>query len=257
MNNPIVPLNTDTDAFAAALMQRQHNRDELMQWVFANLREGVDYGIVPGAGDKPTLWQPGAQKICGMLGLRAHFPDAEKYVDRAVSGDAIEQVVVRCHLIDDDGRVVSQGMGAREGSRTVGVYEWQTNEHGQRRRVRVGEREDRDLNYALKMAQKSAHIDATLRAGGLSAIFTQDMPPQEQQDMTPLADRPEEADYVRLRVSKYYPDNHESVLESLAMRRFRIPNGDWLQIPSFRVPYIIGAIAKKWQEDNPGQEPPA
>ena len=32
-----------------------------------------------------------------------------------------------------------------------------------------------DINKSLKMAEKSAHIDATLRIAGLSEIFTQDL----------------------------------------------------------------------------------
>ena len=32
-----------------------------------------------------------------------------------------------------------------------------------------------DINKSLKMAEKSAHIDATLRVAGLSELFTQDL----------------------------------------------------------------------------------
>jgi hypothetical protein len=57
-----------------------------------------------------------------------------------------------------DGTVVADGIGARSAEQDYG-----------------------DLNKALKMACKSAHIDATLRMAGLSEIFTQDledMPPE-------------------------------------------------------------------------------
>jgi hypothetical protein len=39
-----------------------------------------------------------------------------------------------------------------------------------------------DVNKALKMAEKSAHIDATLRLAGLSEVFTQDIEDRPIQD---------------------------------------------------------------------------
>lgn len=41
--------------------------------------------------------------------------------------------------------------------------------------LRAVEQDSGDLNKALKMAEKSAHIDATLRMAGLSEVFTQDL----------------------------------------------------------------------------------
>jgi hypothetical protein len=50
------------------------------------------------------------------------------------------------------GQVVAEGVGARNLNQDYG-----------------------DFNKALKMAEKSAHIDATLRLAGLSEVFTQDL----------------------------------------------------------------------------------
>src|SRR5690606_15572985 len=41
--------------------------------------------------------------------------------------------------------------------------------------ARSVQQDNGDLNKALKMAGKSAHIDATLRMAGLSEVFTQDL----------------------------------------------------------------------------------
>ena len=42
--------------------------------------------------------------------------------------------------------------------------------------ARTVDKQDRgDINKSLKMAEKSAHIDATLRVAGLSELFTQDI----------------------------------------------------------------------------------
>ena len=45
-----------------------------------------------------------------------------------------------------------------------------------------------DLNKCLKMAEKSAHIDATLRMGGLSEVFTQDTEDNPDLDFNPPPD---------------------------------------------------------------------
>ncbi len=50
------------------------------------------------------------------------------------------------------GRVVAEGVGARSLNQDYG-----------------------DINKSLKMVEKSAHIDATLRLAGLSEVFTQDI----------------------------------------------------------------------------------
>lgn len=254
--NPLVPLDADPDQLGRALILRQHNREALIEWVRTNLTEKVDFGVIPGTNDKQTLWQPGAQKICGMLGLTAEFPDAEKYVDAAVRGEVIKEVIVRCILRDGEGRAVASGIGAEEVEKVYADYEWYTDDRGQRQKRRVGDRIDRDINRALKMAQKSAHIDATLRAGGLSAIFTQDMQPKQEDDQTPLTEAVAEAEYVLAKVRHLYGDMAEAVLQSLAAKRFRIEGGDWRQIPVFRVSYVVKAIQEKWQQDNPGKPLP-
>jgi hypothetical protein len=65
-------------------------------------------------------------------------------------------VIIRCEIRDAAGHVVADGVGARPLKQDYG-----------------------DINKALKMAEKSAHIDATLRMAGLSEVFTQDL-----EDMT-------------------------------------------------------------------------
>ena len=35
----------------------------------AVLREGTDYGVIPGTGGEKSLWRPGAQKLLQWFGL--------------------------------------------------------------------------------------------------------------------------------------------------------------------------------------------
>src|SRR5262249_55705626 len=81
----------------------------------------------------------------------------------------IKQVILRCELMKD-GCVVAEGIGARS-----------------------MRQDDGDLNKCLKMASKSAHIDATLRMGGLSEVFTQDiedLPKERQEAIQPVSQTP-------------------------------------------------------------------
>lgn len=148
------PLDLPAEVFRAGLDRRKANRAALMEWIRSALVEGVDFGAIPTrrGPSKPSLWKPGAEKICGMLGLTAHYPTLRDYEQAALSGVALEHIIIRCELRDGAGRVVAEGVGARSLRQDSG-----------------------DLNKALKMAEKSAMIDATLRCAGLSEVFTQDL----------------------------------------------------------------------------------
>jgi hypothetical protein len=154
----ISPLDMPPQVFKAAVERRQTNRDTMTEWIRSQLVEGVDFGRIWSKKrqewSRPSLWKPGAEKICGLLGVIPTFPDHDKYVDASFNGQVIELVVLRCEIVDEAGNVLAKGVGSR--------------------RVDYG-----DVNKALKMASKSAHIDATLRLAGLSEIFTQDIEDQK------------------------------------------------------------------------------
>lgn len=151
---PTNPLDLDPGVFRAGLARRGENRKALLSWVRGALVEGVDFGSIPTkrGASKPSLWKPGAEKVCGMLGVTVSFPTLADYERAALSGVEIKTIILRCEILGPDGRVVADGMGARTLSQDSG-----------------------DLNKTLKMAAKSAHVDATLRMGGLSEVFTQDL----------------------------------------------------------------------------------
>lgn len=148
------PLDLPAEQFQAGLDRRGQNRRALLEWVRGSLVAGVDYGQIPTkrGPSKPSLWKPGAEKICGMLGITVHYPTLQDYEQAALRGVQLAHIIVRCELRDSAGNVVADGVGARALKQDNG-----------------------DLNKALKMAEKSAHIDATLRMAGLSEVFTQDL----------------------------------------------------------------------------------
>lgn len=148
------PLDAPSAQFSQALARRGENRNSMMTWIRSNLVEGRDYHVING---KKSMGKPGAEKICGMLGLTVMFPTFKDYEQAAIDGRPIENIILRCHITNPKGEVVADGVGARTVSKDKG-----------------------DLNKALKMAAKSAMVDAVLRCAGLSEVFTQDiedMPP--------------------------------------------------------------------------------
>ena len=156
------PMDATPAQFRAGLDRRKENRDTLMEWIRSALVENRDYGsiMIRGQKSKPSLLKPGAEKIAGMLGLIPRFPNLKEYEESAIKGDVIDLIILKCELHNQSGEVVGEGVGARSTER----------------------QDNGDLNKALKMAGKSAMIDATLRCAGISEIFTQDI--EEMQSPT-------------------------------------------------------------------------
>ena len=175
------PLDLPTEHFSAGLDRRKKNRDLLMQWLSTAMVEDVDFGRIhvvgkdrcqlarigkmkncmePSHWSKPCLFKPGAEKITGMLGMTVHYPSLREYESAALGKAELQVIVLRCELHDAYGNVVAEGIGARDLKQDWG-----------------------DINKSLKMCAKSAHIDATLRLAGISAMFTQDL-----EDKLPISD---------------------------------------------------------------------
>jgi hypothetical protein len=170
---PSSPLDWPIDRFTQALDRCEVNRRALLKWVQSNLQTGIDYGQIHVVGkdkcrlagdgradecldprhwSKPSLWKPGAEKICGMLGLIPRFPNLAEYEKAALGAVDVKVIILKCELHTGNGFVAAEGTGARRVDQDRG-----------------------DINKSLKMSMKSAHIDATLRVAGLSELFTQDI----------------------------------------------------------------------------------
>ena len=76
------------------------------------MQEDVDYGVIPGTGDKPTLLKPGAEKLCKFHHLVPTFEE------QILLGDGVSRphirVLTTCslHYESEVGPIVGQGMGA-------------------------------------------------------------------------------------------------------------------------------------------------
>jgi hypothetical protein len=142
------------------------------------LDEKVDYGVVPGT-DKPTLLQPGAQRLCIAFGVRPVYEIVEQDVDHDrevqwvkkkkfwnkatrqydVSTETgtsfgLYRYVVRCRLVRPDGLCLGEAVGSCSTMESKYVD-----------RPRDAE------NTVLKMAQKRALVGGVLSGFGLSNRF--------------------------------------------------------------------------------------
>lgn len=183
------------------------------------LKNEMHYGTIEGCGDKPTLFKPGAEKLCLMFGYRP-----ELLIKLTELGNGHREYTIHCTLRDFNGNFAGQGIGSC--STMESKYRWRkagrkcpkcgkeaikvskyddggfycyakiggcgakfpatdTAITGQI----VGRVENEDIadqyNTCLKMAKKRALVDATLTATAASDIFTQDI--EDLQDIATTA----------------------------------------------------------------------
>ena len=163
---------------------------EISELITKALESGKDYGTIPGAGDKPTLLKPGAERLAAAFGTLPRYSIVAQDIDhdRVVpwakrkkvwhnkfKGDksfdwqqengeslGLYRYVIRCELVRrDEGTIVGDGLGSCSTMESKYVD-----------RPRDCE------NTVLKMAQKRALVAAVLNAFGLSDRFTQDVEDQ-------------------------------------------------------------------------------
>jgi hypothetical protein len=214
------PLDLPAATFREGLDRRKQNRAALMDWIRSALIEDTDYGKIHVVGwgkckagkhcknpdhfSKPSLFKPGAEKICGMLGVTVRYPTLPDYEKAALSGANLSQIIIRCEIVDASGRVVADGVGAR-----------------------VIAQDNGDINKALKMAEKSAHIDATLRMAGLSEVFTQDLEDMiQRREAESIRQAEAELDNGFQGITKAQHQRLEARIRELGLDRNRVK--DWM-----------------------------
>jgi hypothetical protein len=175
------------------------------------LKEKIDYGRIPGT-DKPTLFKPGAEKLCVFFRLTSEFVILDKIVDFE---GGIFYFQYQCRLSTRNGTLIATGNGScnsRESKYRYRTAERVCPECGQPAIIKskaeygggwycfpkkggcgakfgpgnsaiteqeIGRIENPDpadlLNTIDKMAQKRALVAATLIATGASEFYTQDL----------------------------------------------------------------------------------
>lgn len=126
----------------------------------AVLKRDVDFGVIKGT-KKPSLYKPGAEKICFAYGLMQRYSIESKVED--IGSDPMFYYLVRCDLV----KMLPTG---QEIVFTSGYGSANTKEK------RNGFNGAYDAaNGTLKMAQKRALVGAAISICGGSDLFTQDI----------------------------------------------------------------------------------
>jgi hypothetical protein len=182
---------------------------KVKQLMMSVLVKDEHYGIIPGT-DKPTLLQPGAQKLCFMFRLVPKFNVDERNLE-----GGHREYIVRCLLFHSTtGQKIGEGVGSC--STMESKYRWRKadrvcpecggdfikrskfDDKGWYCYAKIGgcgakygaddpaivsqetgKKENPDIadayNTALKMAKKRSFVDATLTATAASDCYTQDL----------------------------------------------------------------------------------
>lgn len=152
----------------AALEVRQQVNQ--LQYLMSNvLKQGEHYGVIPGTKGKPSLLQPGAEKICLMFKLVPRYR-----VEKAQLPGGHREVEVTCTLYQRGSDVVEgEGMGSCSTMESKYRYrkKWVNGSPVREENTDIAD----TYNTVLKMAKKRALVDAVKSTTAASDIFTQDV----------------------------------------------------------------------------------
>jgi hypothetical protein len=191
---------------AAEVKARVQHVQQVMKMV---MKDKTHYGVIPGAGERKSLFKAGAEVLCMTFHIAPDFR-----VEDLSDGDSIRYRVTCVGSHQGTGVVLGQGMG--EASSNEEKYKWRaavcaeefdaTYEDRKRIKWRRGynrgdapekiqqiRTEPADIaNTVLKMACKRAHVAMTINTTAASDIFTQDLEdmPAEVRDTVVAAESP-------------------------------------------------------------------
>lgn len=202
-----------------SLVSRRQKTVEVLERVMA---EGVHYGVIPGTGNKPSLYKAGAEVLAMTFGLAPVFQ-----IRRGDLAGGHREYEITCQLRHvPTGALLGEGVGScssmeskyrwRRGERKcptccagaimrskypdreTNIAGWYCNDKrggcgaqfphnapaiGDQPTGRVENPDIADtFNTVLKMAKKRAQVDATLTAVGASDLLTQDLEDMDHGD---------------------------------------------------------------------------
>ena len=135
-------------------------RDGLNRFIKEQLKDSVDYGKIPGT-PKPTLLQPGAQKLANIFQLGSRIIKSDTQIDHERKFVMCTYQIELYHL--PSGKVIAQCEGS---TNSLEKKYAKQDPYGL-------------VNTLQKMAQKRAFIGAVVQATNASDFFTQDIEDME------------------------------------------------------------------------------
>ena len=191
MNSQAIATLGENNVIPLTAKEMTAHVQRIQQVMAAVMKPGIHYGTIPGAGDKNSLFKPGAEVLC------ATFHIAPSYrIEDLSDHDSIRYRVTCVGTHQGTGTILGEGMGAASSNEEK--YKWrntvcdeefeETPEDRKRskwQRPRGGgepyrrkmiRTEPADIdNTVLKMACKRAQVAMTINVTAASDIFTQDL----------------------------------------------------------------------------------
>jgi len=143
-----VPAQLKPADVKALLKDQEEIRAMVLDYINRNLKDGTDYGPAYPGTTKKNLLKPGSEKVNSLLQIRIEFAKDQETWEMVKNSSP--SVCYICRGIRN-GQIVGEGRGAVE----IGEKKW-------------------GINQVIKMAEKRAQVDMTLRVAGISDLFTQD-----------------------------------------------------------------------------------
>lgn len=155
LNQPEIMMN-NVPQFEISLKEAKDRILQLQDFIHFMMVPNVDYGFIPNC-PKPTLFKPGAEKLCDVYG----FSKQIEIINRIEDFDkGLFHYEVKATLTNKrTGLVEAEGIGCCNN----------------REKKYVSQDPFSIMNTILKMAKKRALVDAVLSATRTSGIFSQDL----------------------------------------------------------------------------------
>jgi ssDNA-binding Zn-finger/Zn-ribbon topoisomerase 1 len=145
--------------------QAVERRNTIVRFVRAAMKDGTDYGVIPGT-EKKTLYKPGAEKLCTLFGLSWRLIPVDQVMDwtgKEHDGEPFFWFSYRCQL--------------QHGGIFVGESEGSCSSWEKKYRYRQGERKCPTCGKAAIIKGKAEYGGGWLcfaKKGGCNAKFTAD-----------------------------------------------------------------------------------
>lgn len=177
------------------------------------LKEGEDYGKIPGAGDKKVLLKPGAEKLCSIFGLSVTYAEdkiIEDWTGADHGGEPLFYYSYRCQLSRGN-RFMGEAIGSCNSWESKYRYRWLPEE----------------------LASQRADFDKLLKRGGVTTKFEpnfaldkkategQYAKPAEYWSMWEQAIKENRAKNVTRKLGKKEYDGWEMTMDQT---QYRVPN---------------------------------
>ena len=181
------------------------------------LKAEHDFGKIPGAGNKPVLLKPGAEKILMLLGVTSEYIFLECEKDYKNNFFAF---TIKC-ILSRGGQKITEGIGHCNSMESKFRWRWVTEkdvpsglslddltsktyngQYGPYKKYRIENDDIHSIvNTIMKMAKKRSQIDATLTVGSLSDVFSQDFEDEEVEIQSEIKESNDKSNGIDMIVS--------------------------------------------------------